>query len=72
MIMNPKLAHELREGYRSAAMRAGLGGLLGGFSLAEAVWFFRWSISRFQQVYFSTAYSGQRCLLFRYGGPPPP
>jgi len=37
MIMNPKLANELREDYGSAAMRAGWGGLPGGFSLTEAV-----------------------------------
>jgi hypothetical protein len=55
MIMNPKLANELREDYRSAAMPGGLGGLLGGFSLTEAVEIFWWSISRFQQLYFSPA-----------------
>jgi hypothetical protein len=29
MIMNPKLANELRKHYRSAAMRVGVGGLPG-------------------------------------------
>jgi len=31
--MNPKLAHELREDYGSAAMRAPFSGLLSGFLL---------------------------------------
>jgi len=33
MIMNPKLAHELREDYGSTAMRAPFSGLLFGFLL---------------------------------------
>lgn len=37
MIMNPKVAGELREDYRSAAMRAGSGGLLGGPDLRKSV-----------------------------------
>lgn len=40
VIMNPKLAKELRKGYRSAAMRQAVGGLLEGgvLSLCSVAW----------------------------------